>query len=136
MTIMKCCWTTLYAHTFCRMTFLIAVPISNMSNPRVTGFRIPCSLYVPVDKLKEYYDKVKSNAEWFRKAYIYLVDEPIGIEGLNTLTSFCNRVRKTCPDIRIVCPYYLNIDITDSYDQTQYILETFEIPCPKPCIIN
>lgn len=105
-----------------------------MSDPRVTGFRIPCSLDVPVDKLKQYYDKVKSNPEWFRKVYIYLVDEPIGIEGLNTLTSFCNRVRETCADIRIVCPYYQNIDITDSYDQTQYILNTVEIPCPKACM--
>ena len=105
-----------------------------MSDPRVTGFRVPCSHDVQESVILAYCDKIKSNPEWLKKAYFYPTDEPNTIERLNSLRTRCEYLKELCPEIKIICPYYTNIDVTPDYDQTQFLLDTVDVPCPKPCM--
>lgn len=105
-----------------------------MSDPRVTGFRVPCSHDVEESVILAYCAKIKSNPEWLKKAYFYPTDEPNTIERLNSLRTRCEYLKELCPEIKIICPYYTNIDVTPDYDQTQFLLDTVDVPCPKPCM--
>ena len=105
-----------------------------MSDPRVTGFRVPCSHDVQESVILAYCEKIKSKPEWLKKAYFYPTDEPNTIERLNSLRTRCEYLKELCPEIKIICPYYTNIDVTPDYDQTQFLLDTVDVPCPKPCM--
>ncbi|MBO5912691.1 MAG: DUF4091 domain-containing protein [Clostridia bacterium] len=105
-----------------------------MSDPRVTAFRVPCSHDVEETVILAYCAKIKSNPEWLKKAYFYPTDEPSTIERLNSLRTRCEYLKELCPEIKIICPYYTNIDVTPDYDQTQFLLDTVDVPCPKPCM--
>ncbi len=105
-----------------------------MSDPRVTSFRVPCSHDVQEQRIIDYYTKIKSNPEWLKKAYFYPIDEPTTVEKLRSLQTRCEYLKLLCPEIKIICPYYTNIDVTSDYDQTQFLLDTVDVPCPKPCM--
>ncbi len=103
-----------------------------MSDPRVTSFRVPCSHDVEEQRIIDYCTKIKSNPEWLKKAYFYPIDEPTTVEKLKSLQTRCEYLKELCPEIKIICPYYTNIDVTPDYDQTQFLLDTVDVPCPKP----
>ena len=106
-----------------------------LSDPRVTSFRVPCKTTEDT-VLLSYYEKLRSNPEWLKKAYFYPVDEPKTVAELNDLKSLRLRLLTLCPEIKLICPYYTNIDVTQDYDQTQFVLDVTDIPCPKPCMWN
>ena len=78
-----------------------------MSDPRVTSFRIPTDFGDEnnIEKLRAYYNKIKGNPEWLRKAYFYPIDEPSSVEELDRFENRCKKLRELFPDIKITVPY-------------------------------
>ena len=103
-----------------------------LSDPRVKSVRVDYSLSDSV--LAEVYAKLKSNPEWIAKAYCYPIDEPLDIEDLNTLAERCERMKEIAPDIRIVVPFFVNVQVNGTTDQVDFMDEYMDIWCPKaPC---
>ncbi len=107
-----------------------------MSDPRVTSFYVPSSTDVADSKIVEYYNKLKTNPEWFKKAYFYPLDEPKNLDELKRHQARCLHLLTLCPEIKIVCPYYTNIDVSEYSDQTEFLSQYVSILCPKPCMWN
>ncbi len=106
-----------------------------MSDPRVTTIRIPVPKNadgeVNTDKLLEYYGKIKSNPEWFSKAYFYPIDEPSTKEDLEKFEAICKQLRELCPDIRITVPFYTDVQVGLFTDQIDFMDKYVDIHCPK-----
>ncbi|MBQ1848539.1 MAG: DUF4091 domain-containing protein [Clostridia bacterium] len=100
-----------------------------MSDPRVRSFRVP---YAGKDgKMTSYYEKLSSNPEWLKKAYFYPHDEPGTVEGLNSMAQKCERIRRLCPGVRIVVPFFQNAKYDGERDQIAFMSEYVDIWCPK-----
>lgn len=127
-----------------------------MSDPRVTSFNV--MQYDELDKisdakLKEYYDKIKSNPEWLAKAYFYPYDEPRDTVGSTVfdLEKVCERLRRVCPKIRITAPFYMVLSAdqlrsissrfydgsyTGTMDQFDHMAQYIDLWCPKLCMFD
>ncbi len=100
-----------------------------MSDPRVKFFRLS---YIGDDgKMVAWYNKLKTNEEWFKKAYFYPYDEPGSVDSLNQMAGFCMRIRRLCPGIRIVVPFFQNVQYDNDRDQVAFMSEFVDIWCPK-----
>ncbi len=100
-----------------------------MSNPKVTAFRVDWRL--SDEELIETYKKLKTNPNWLKKAFFYPFDEPRTVEHLNEVAAQCERLKRLCPDIKITCAYYTNIQYSDEYDQVGLLSEILDLQCPK-----
>lgn len=103
-----------------------------MSDPRVTSFRVEDD--VDDDVLVQYYEKLKTNSEWFEKAFFYVhgLDEPDVENGrLALLEEKVERLNRLCPGIRIVCPFYKNDQVTPELDQIDFMSQYINLHCPK-----
>jgi hypothetical protein len=120
-----------------------------MSDPRVTSFRVPVptveaedldgdnyydTFVIDEEKLLQYCEKVKSNPVWLSKAYFYPFDEPNKPEHLELLKEIERQLTKLCPEIEIMAPYYTNIQLGESRDQTEQMEEYTDLWCPKLCL--
>ncbi len=109
-----------------------------MSDPRVTSFRVP----VPENadgtineaELLKYYEKIKSNETWLKKAYFYPLDEPRTKEHLAELKEWEAKLTALCPEIEICAPFYTNIQLAGQTDQTDHMAEYTDLWCPKLCL--
>ena len=100
-----------------------------MSDPRVKFFRLP---YIGDDaKMVAWYEKLKTNEEWFKKAYFYPYDEPGSVDALNQMAGYCARIRRLCPGIKIVVPFFQDVQYDDTRDQVAFMSEYIDIWCPK-----
>ena len=100
-----------------------------MSDPRVKFFRLP---YIGDDnKMVAWYNKLKTNEEWFKKAYFYPFDEPGSIDALNQMAGYCQRIRRLCPGIKIVVPFFQDVKYDKERDQVAFMSEFIDIWCPK-----
>ncbi len=103
-----------------------------MSDPRVTSFRIPFYQGDKTDaEILAYYNKIKDNPVWFEKAYFYPIDEPSTEADLKEFERYCKRLKELCPGIKIVSPYYKNIQVTDEMDQIDFMDQYIDLHCPK-----
>ena len=101
-----------------------------MSDPRITAFMVPhCSS----GEMKEYYDKLKTNPEWLAKAYYYPIDEPRTVNHLKEYKEHCERVASIAPGLRVVAPFYTNIE-AGGMDQTSHMAPHTNLWCPKLCL--
>ncbi len=109
-----------------------------MSNPKVTSFRVPIPLNedgsVNEEELLKYYEKIKSNPVWLKKAYFYPLDEPTTIEQLEELKEWHRILGELCPEIDICAPCYTNIQTGVGTDQTDHMAEYTKLWCPKLCL--
>ncbi len=109
-----------------------------MSDNRVTSFMIT----VPENedgsineaKLLQYYEKVKSNPTWLKKAFFYPLDEPSTVEQLEELREWERKLGELCPEIDICAPYYTNIQTGVGTDQTDHMADYTTLWCPKLCL--
>ena len=103
-----------------------------MSDPRVTSF---CVLFLSDDiddaTLIARYNKLKTNPVWLAKAYFYPMDEPDTVEELYQLRERCKHLREICPDIKIMVPYFTDIEMPDGTDQIEFMDEYVDLHCPK-----
>lgn len=100
-----------------------------MSDARVTAFRVPDE--ADDEKLLAYYEKLRSNAVWLKKAYFYPLDEPTSKEMLDQLASLCERLHRLCLEIRICTPFFTNRDYDGKTDQIAFMTGKTTLWCPK-----
>ena len=109
-----------------------------MSDPRVTSFVIGLWDAKNWDdaKLKKYYNRVKENPEWFKKAIFYVIDEPTTPEALAEYNRLCDRLGKLCPGIGVIAPFYTNnqLDPDVQKDQLDAMAPKTILWCPKLCL--
>ena len=107
-----------------------------MSDPRVTSFVI--GLWEADDwtdeKILEYYNRVKENPEWFKKALFYVIDEPSDEEALAKYREICDRFARLCPGIGVIAPFYTNKQFGENMDQVDAMAPTTILWCPKLCL--
>lgn len=104
-----------------------------MSDPNVTSFVIGLwELYGWSDeKILQYYNKVKSNPDWFKKAIIYVIDEPSTEEALTKYRAICKRFAELCPGIGVISPFYTNKQMGEKMDQVDAMAGCTTLWCPK-----
>ncbi len=104
-----------------------------MSDPNVTSFVI--GLWEARDwsdeRITEYYNKVKSNPEWLKKAIIYVIDEPSTEEALAQYKELCARFARLCPGIGVISPFYTNKQMGKRMDQVDAMAPCTVLWCPK-----
>lgn len=110
-----------------------------LSNPRLSAF----SVYIPgyggqysrsEDSIIECYDKLRTNPEWLRKAYLYPVDEPWKDEHFAELERFYNEMCRRMPqmDWEIVVPVSSNpFDYNTKTDRMSKVIPYSTILCPQ-----
>ncbi|KAG6554402.1 hypothetical protein Mapa_004319 [Marchantia paleacea] len=80
------------------------------SNPRLTAYAVP---YLPVlnssdaakESLKRELEILRTKDHW-KKAYIYLWDEPLSLEQYGHIHRMADEIRSTAPDARVLTTYY------------------------------
>ncbi len=109
-----------------------------MSDPRVTSFRVPIPTNtdgtINEEELLKYYEKLKSNETWLKKAYFYPIDEPRSKQHLTELKNWEAKLTALCPEIEICAPFYTNIQVTGNTDQADHMAEYTDLWCPKLCL--
>ncbi len=103
-----------------------------MSDPRVTSFRVEDR--VDDETLVRYYEKLKTNPEWLKKAFFYVhgLDEPNVKNGrLDLFEETYSRLRRLCPGVRIICPFFENDQVTPELDQIDFMSQYIDLHCPK-----
>ncbi len=116
-----------------------------MSNPAVTFFLVPCigddGELLPDAEILKYYKKLKTNPTWLKKAVFYPLDEPHTKEQVEKYNRLCEHLRKLCPDIPVIAPYYTNFKwetgisgLLSKDDQTNHMYNDSGIWCPKLCL--
>ncbi len=107
-----------------------------MSDPKVTSFVIGLweAKNWTDEKILEYYNKIKSNPEWLKKAIIYVIDEPSTEEALAKYKEICERFARLCPGIGVISPFYTNKQMGDKMDQVDAMAPSTILWCPKLCL--
>jgi hypothetical protein len=100
-----------------------------LNNPRVTNFIIPYS--ENDDIIREYYNKLSSDPDWFAKGVFYPLDEPTSKEHLDKLKAICSRLSELYPDYQLVTPFFRNIQYDKDTDQIDFMTGLTNIWCPK-----
>ena len=104
-----------------------------MSDPRVTSFHINGTL----DKkdgdemLIKRYEKVCTNPQWMKKAYIYPFDEPSDKETIDKMLDRTKELSAICPGLRQVSPFYADVKYDEEQDSIAILGDILEILCPK-----
>ncbi len=78
-----------------------------MSDPRVKSFKIPY-WGGDTDKVVKYYEKLKTNPEWLKKAYFYVVDEPQVMADYDRIKDAYDKLQKVYPNAPMVSPFYMD----------------------------
>ena len=106
-----------------------------MSDPRVTSFVVPSH---PDENSEEdiiaYYNKLKANPVWLKKAIFYPIDEPANEEELAKYREHCERLKRLAPEIPVISPIYTNIQMGEGKDQIDFMDPTTDLWCPKLCL--
>lgn len=110
-----------------------------MSDPRVANFSVIINgyggqYYRSEDEVVAAYDKLRTNPEWLRKAYIYPVDEPWKDEHFAELERYYNEMCRRMPqmDWELVCPVSSNpFDLQTKADRMSRVIPYTTILCPQ-----
>ncbi len=100
-----------------------------MNDPRVKDFRVPYGS--DDEKLVSYYEKLSKNETWLKKAFFYPHDEPGTVASLDEMAKKCERIKKLCPGIRIVVPFFQNVQYNSEKDQIAMMDDYVDVWCPK-----
>ncbi len=107
-----------------------------MSDPRVTSFVI--GLWEAGgwsdEKILSYYEKLKTNETWLKKALFYVIDEPTTEESFKKYNDLCIRLGELCPEIGVIAPFYTNYEMGNKKDQLDIMAENTILWCPKLCL--
>ena len=102
-----------------------------MDDPRVTSFMIP---FVKDDKvIAEYFDKLRTKRDWFKKGYFYDLDEPCTEQAYEQMKSVSAYLRGIEPNFRRVMPFYMNPPFDIELNAVDSMLGNVNIWCPESC---
>ncbi len=104
-----------------------------MSDPRVTSFIVPCKGLTD-EEIVEYYEKIKSNPDWLKKALFYPIDEPREMDHLEEYEDWCVKLKALAPEIPVIAPFYTNIKTDTRKDQVDHMASHTDLWCPKLCL--
>ncbi len=107
-----------------------------MSDPRVTSFVIglwSASTW-PDEKVVQYYNRVKENPAWFKKAFFYVIDEPSTEDKIQEYNEICERFARLAPGIGVIAPFYTNQQMGAHKDQVDAMAPKTILWCPKLCL--
>jgi len=76
-----------------------------LDDPRVTSYLIPGADWKTTDSLSKTIDLLKRK-NWWKRAYVYPVDEPVTTQSYAKLRACVERLRTLAPDIRAVSPFF------------------------------
>lgn len=104
-----------------------------MSDPKVTSFVIGLWEAGGWDdeRILKYYNKIKSNPVWFKKALFYVIDEPSNEEALAKYKDLCARFARLCPGIGLIAPFYTNKKMGEKMDQVDAMAPSTVLWCPR-----
>ena len=107
-----------------------------MSDPKVTSFVIGLWEAGGWDdeRILKYYNKIKSNPVWLKKALFYVIDEPSTEEALEKYHDLCARFARLCPGIGVIAPFYTNNQSGVGRDQVDAMADCTILWCPKLCL--
>lgn len=105
-----------------------------MSDPRVTAFVVPNR--VSDEKLVQYYNKLKSNPEWLKKAHIYAVDEPTSNAMLDEIAGHNERFKRLCPEVKHMSAFFCNTRYDEEQDQIDVMAKSLDAICFKVCCFS
>ena len=99
-----------------------------LEDSRMTSYMIP---YLQDDaKQKELIQYLIAN-DWFRKGYLYPLDEPVNKQAYDNLAAICQRLRTIEPKYRLVSPYFRGPDWDESKTIYDYCVGQVNIWCPN-----
>jgi hypothetical protein len=116
-----------------------------MSDPRLTSFSVPTRYatdtrvsgdYISDATLKAYYDKLCSNPEWIKKAYIYPVDEPTSKTHLDEILGQLERYKRIAPKLRVATSFFMNFNYGGGKDAVDVLTENLTMLSIKTCTFN
>lgn len=110
-----------------------------MSNPRLSSFSVIIKGYGgqyfrTEDEVVTAYDKIRTNPEWLRKAYIYPEDEPWRDEQFEELKRYYNEMCLRMPqkDWELICPVSSNeFYMETKTDRMSRVIPFVTILCPQ-----
>lgn len=110
-----------------------------LSDPRISSYSVLINGYGgqysrSEDDIVECYDKLRTNPEWLRKAYLYPVDEPWKEEHFAELERFWNEMSRRMPqmDWEVVTPVSSNpFDMETKTDRMSMVIPYCTILCPQ-----
>ncbi|MBQ7779548.1 MAG: DUF4091 domain-containing protein [Clostridia bacterium] len=107
-----------------------------MSDPNVTSFVIglwSANTWTN-EKVVQYYNRVKENPEWFKKAFFYVIDEPSTDDKIQEYNEICERFARLAPGIGVIAPFYTNQQMGEGKDQVDAMAPKTILWCPKLCL--
>ncbi len=100
-----------------------------MSNPAVTSFRIPYD--GKGETITAYYNKLKTNPEWLKKAYYYVVDEPQALADYDRIQNAYEFIEKYHPGHAQVSPFYMDPRDGEGKRAVDLLARHCKVWCPK-----
>ncbi len=111
-----------------------------MNDPRVTTFHIPCGSFgedaAADEKIKAYYEKLKTNPVWLDKAMFYMVDEPQCMADYDRIKAAYERLEKLFPGHKQVVPYYMDPRDGDGKRAVDLLSQYNIVWCPKSSLFK
>ncbi len=101
-----------------------------MSDPRVKSFKVP---YWGGDtaRVTAYYEKLKTNPEWLKKAYFYVVDEPQVMADYERIKYAYEKLQKVYPNAPMVSPFYMDPRDGDGVRAVELLQKYCSVWSPK-----
>ena len=100
-----------------------------MSNPAVTSFRVPYD--GKGETVTAYYNKLKTNPDWLKKAYYYVVDEPQEMADYKRIEEAYEFIEKYHPNHAQVVPFYKDPSDSDGTRAVDLLARHCKVWCPK-----
>lgn len=100
-----------------------------MNNPAVKSFCIPYD--AKPDTITAYYNKLKTNPEWLKKSYYYVVDEPQCMADYERIENAYNHIEKYHPNHSQVVPFYMNPRDGEGKRAIDLLARHCKVWCPK-----
>lgn len=91
--------------------------------------------YKTDEQLVKIYEKLETNPEWLEKAYLYPVDEPYSMSGMNIVKDVCEHLMSVLPNYKnynSVIPLTKNqFFYNESFDTVEFVSQYVNILCPQ-----
>ena len=113
-----------------------------MNDPRVTTFHVPYYSNFQTDysddddKILAYYNKLKTNPEWLKKAMFYVVDEPQCMADYERIREVCEKLSKNFPEYKLVVPYYMDPRDGEGTRAVDLLEKYNVVWCPKSSLFK
>ncbi|MBQ3868013.1 MAG: DUF4091 domain-containing protein [Clostridia bacterium] len=110
-----------------------------VANPRVVAFNpIGWKVDPTADNVSAAYRYLSQNPEWLKKAYFYVVDEPLTMEALDRVNYAGKLIADNFPGYHYIVPMHYDIVLSPdgSADSFEYVKQYVNAWCPHNYFFN